>query len=195
MKKICLLAILALSIGGCDNKPLIQCQEQNTLLEAEIDAMESILASSMEQNQDCTKQAQAQAQAFKATISEQSDKIGKIQDKMTLATTELKEKLANAAQQIKEFNNKCKDYEAKVANITQDLANAKTDSDQQTQKSVELQNKLNVSQTKNTELSSQIEALQKQNADLVAKIKELENAITELKAKQSESENTDNAKQ
>ena len=185
MNKISLLALLVLTTAGCENKPLIECQENKTILETEISALEEKLVVSLEVNETTIAQSQELAKKLNLKLKNQQEKLDKLQDSMVLATTDLREKLQKAIQEFKGADAKRKQLVQKLSDSEQELVNAKTDSDQLNQKNVELQNKINVAQSQSTELTAQIEALQKQNADLVAKIKELENAIAELKAKQA----------
>ena len=85
MKKFFMWATLMLALAGCENKELLQCQEQRSQLDTELAALEEKLAVSLSANE-----------TFKA---ESRDKVSRLEEKLK-GQKEISLNLEQAKQQL-----------------------------------------------------------------------------------------------
>ena len=188
MNRIILMLVLCIWVAGCENKQLVECQEQNSSLETEMSALEDKLALSLDANQELSNNFNDQVSKLTEKTISLNDEISLVKGQAFQEKTDLQSSLKKAQGDLTREKQTADELRVNVNELSSQVSAAKAELDQTKQKNVELENKLNATQSKNKELTTQIEALQKQNAEMVARIKELEKIIAELKSKSTQIE-------
>ncbi len=185
MKYIAIFSLLILTATGCENKPLLECQQKNDVLNNEIAMLEDKLASSFELNQKYQSDTRTQVANLNKILLEKEQELKQLEELTNVALAQSKEQIQTLKTELNTSSNRITELQKLLESTKLAFENANNEKEASVQNRVELENKLAANQKQSTELSAQVETLQKQNAELQAKIKQLESEISQNSQQQS----------